>query len=289
MQEGDKTIEKVVKDELCTGCGTCAGICPFDAIGMTADQRRGLYIPLIDQQACVGCGLCYDICPGHSMDFDGVCETIFGSVPTDARLGSYLACQMGHAVDENVRHNASSGGLVTSILTFAIEDGLIDGALVTRMNPARPLEAEPFIARTKDEIMSASKSKYCPAPANAVLNELRESSGRYAVVGLPCHIQGIRKAESRDASLKGKIVARLGIACSLNWRFEAMDRLLKSLEIAKEDVRKLDYRGSGWPGKMAPASRPRQSLPVAMPTASIPFMTPLLCVAARYGSAAANR
>ena len=38
----------------------------------------------------------------------------------------------------------------------------------------------------------------------------------------------------------------------------------------------------------APASMARQSLPVATATASMPFMMPLLCVAARYGSAAAN-
>ena len=37
-----------------------------------------------------------------------------------------------------------------------------------------------------------------------------------------------------------------------------------------------------------PASMARQSLPVAITTASTPFMMPLLCVAARYGSATAN-
>src|SRR5699024_9343843 len=38
----------------------------------------------------------------------------------------------------------------------------------------------------------------------------------------------------------------------------------------------------------APASTARQSLPVAIITGSIPFMIPLLCVTARYGSEAAN-
>src|SRR5699024_4152011 len=38
----------------------------------------------------------------------------------------------------------------------------------------------------------------------------------------------------------------------------------------------------------APASTARQSLPVAITTGSIPFIIPLLCVTARYGSEAAN-
>ena len=39
----------------------------------------------------------------------------------------------------------------------------------------------------------------------------------------------------------------------------------------------------------APASTARQSLPVAITTASMPFMMPLLWVAARYGSSSAKR
>jgi hypothetical protein len=49
------------------------------------------------------------------------------------------------------------------------------------------------------------------------------------------------------------------------------------------------YRPSRLAHACAPASIARQSLPVAIATASIPFMTPLLCVAARQGSAHANR
>jgi coenzyme F420 hydrogenase subunit beta len=47
---------------------------------------------------------------------------------------------------------------------FALEEGIIDGALVTRMKKDRPLEPEPFIARTREEIIEASKSKYCGVP-----------------------------------------------------------------------------------------------------------------------------
>ena len=34
------------------------------------------------------------------------------------------------------------------------------------MKKDNPLEPEPFIARTREEIIEASKSKYCPVPAN---------------------------------------------------------------------------------------------------------------------------
>jgi len=54
-------------------------------------------------------------------------------------------------------------GVVTQLLIFLLEKGIIDGALVVRMREDQPLEPEPFIARTKEEIISTSKFKYCPS------------------------------------------------------------------------------------------------------------------------------
>lgn len=52
--------------------------------------------------------------------------------------------------------------MVSALLIFALEQGIIDGALVTKMSENNPLEPQPFIARTREEIISAAKSKYCP-------------------------------------------------------------------------------------------------------------------------------
>jgi len=40
-----KTIGEVVRDELSTGCGTCVGTCPVDAIEMAIEHKKGIYIP----------------------------------------------------------------------------------------------------------------------------------------------------------------------------------------------------------------------------------------------------
>jgi uncharacterized protein (DUF362 family)/Pyruvate/2-oxoacid:ferredoxin oxidoreductase delta subunit len=48
-------------DRLCTGCGTCARICPASAIEMR--QKR----PAIDTSACIRCYCCHELCPEHAM------------------------------------------------------------------------------------------------------------------------------------------------------------------------------------------------------------------------------
>lgn len=250
-KEISETIARVVAGGLCTGCGTCVAICPKDAIRMGKNDSKGIYYPQLDTERCNNCGVCFRVCPGHSVDFKALNLDIFGEEPEDVLIGNYQGCYLGHACDNNLRYNAASGGIVTALLLFALERKIIDGALVTKMSEENPLEPQPSIARTKEEIISASKSKYCPVPANIALREILKEEGRFAVVGLPCHIHGIRKAESVNKNLKGKIVLHLGIFCSHTDTFWQTDFLLKKLSIRKQDVAKIDYRGEGWPGMMS--------------------------------------
>lgn len=244
------TIREIVKKRLCTGCGTCAGICPYGAIEMVKDKKRGVYFPKINEKKCHHCGLCLKACPGISVNFKQLNLSIFGKESKDILIGNYLNCYIGHSTDYDIRYNSASGGLITQLLIFALEEGIIDGALVTRMKRDKPLEPEPFIARTKEEIIEASKSKYCPVPANITLKKILESKEgkKFAVVGLPCHIHGIRKAEQINEKLKERIVLHIGIFCGHTPSFRATEWWFQKKGIKKEEVKKIEYRGNGWFG-----------------------------------------
>jgi coenzyme F420 hydrogenase subunit beta len=249
-----KTIEEVIKNNLCTGCGTCVGICPNDSLKMVIDKNKGLFLPKLDNEKCKKCGRCYEICPGHSVDFKELNLKIFGKEPDDLLIGNYIDCYVGHARDYQIRYNSASGGLTTALLIYALQEGIIDGALVTRMNRDEPLEPEPFIARTREEIIEASKSKYCPVPANIALKEILNSkeNEKFAVVGLPCHIHGIRKSEQVNKRLGEKIVLHFGIMCSHNLTFLATNFLINNLfKKNRDDIKKISYRGDGWPGMLS--------------------------------------
>lgn len=253
----DDTIVKVVKNELCTGCGTCIAACPNDAIKLILDKKRGIYVPELDKYKCTQCGICYVICPGHGINLKEQNQEIFGEDPEDSLIGNYFGIYLGHSTDYGIRYNSSSGGLITQILVFALEEGIINGALVTRMKKDNPLEPEPFIARTREEIINASKSKYCPVPANIALKEIISSKNedKFAVVGLSCHIQGIRKLEKVNRKFKEKIVLHIGIVCNHSPTFFATKYLMKKNKIKFQDLQKIDYRGDGWPGGMQIANK----------------------------------
>lgn len=255
MNYKKKNIEKIYNYGLCTGCGTCVALCPNFAIELVKNKTKGIFIPKINDELCNNCGICFNACPGHSVNFNQFNNYFFNRVPEDIFLGNYLKCYTGYACDCNIRYSSSSGGLVTGLLCFALKQGIIDGALITRMKKDNPLEPDPFVARTKKEIIASATSKYCPVPLNIALREILNTDGKFAIVGLPCHIHGIRKAmmlnDKLGEELRRKIVILLGLFCGMSRSFLATENLLKNLNIRKEELEGISYRGGGWPGNMS--------------------------------------
>lgn len=244
----NNVIPLVVKKGLCTGCGTCVAMCPNTALKIAEDINKGVNIPTIDETICAECGLCLKLCPRFAFD---LCKQSEAKM-NNPLIGNYINTYKGHSTDIHIRFNSSSGGLVTQLLIYALEKRLITGALITRMKKDYPLEAESFIARTEEDIINSSKSKYCPVSANVALREIIESNDedKFAFVGLPCQIQALINAEQVNGKLRKKIVIRIGLFCSYSPNRHATRKLLEILQIKREEIIRLDYRGDGWPGKM---------------------------------------
>lgn len=60
----------VVDATLCTGCGSCVEICPFQAINLK-EQDGLLSISVVDPLLCKGCGLCAPTCPVKAISLQG--------------------------------------------------------------------------------------------------------------------------------------------------------------------------------------------------------------------------
>lgn len=278
-----KLQSEIINKGLCCGCGTCAGVCPHGAIKMTLS--KGLFKPQINPALCVDCQICLKACPGGNVNLNELQLKVFGKKPVNRTMGNYLACYSGYALDDEIRFNSASGGIITQLLIFALENRIIDGAIVTRMNPENPLEPEAFIARTREELVEASKSKYCPVAANTCLHQVLQEDGRYALVGLPCHIIGARKAEAILKTLENRIVLKFGLLCSHAVDFEGVSFLLKKLGVAERQVNRMSYRGQGWPGYLVIETKDNRKISIPLvgswhaywPLFSSFFFTPMRC------------
>lgn len=245
-------ILSILNDGICTGCGTCISMCPENAITIRMNDKKGIYLPELSAEKCINCRVCLKVCPQGKKNIEQINSENFGKNTTEFLIGEHIDCYIGYSKNYDIRYNSSSGGSITQILISALEQGIINGALVTRMKKDEPLVAEAFIARTKNEIIEASKSKYCPVPLNLGLKEILKSNTeqKFAVVGLPCHIRGIERAKKINSELNKKIILTLGLFCNHTPNMWATKLLLLKNNIKQEDVIKLEYRSEGWPGFM---------------------------------------
>ncbi len=250
-------INYTKKNHLCLGCGLCKDICPSKSIDIV--NCNGEYRPIVNQKNCLGdkCSRCIKICPGLGVNFNN--QTLDFETKENKYIGKYLNLYTGYSTNEFIRYHSASGGLVTGLLIYLIEKKVIDGAVVVKFSNKDNLTPEVIIARTKDDLISARSSKYCPVSMQNVRKQIRDSEGKYIIVGLPCHIHGFKKVEQVDSKFREHIYAYWGLYCSSGRTFHLTDYVLKQREIRKEDIKYFAYRDEGCLGSLVVKYLPSQN------------------------------
>ncbi len=244
MKKMADNIQITVKHNLCIGCGTCVATCPKKALTLVEDKRKGIFFPKIEG-ACSHCGVCLKVCPGMSF-----------SKPQNPRLiknnsyvGSYVKCYAGYAKDPALRSAGSSGGLITSLANFALEAGLVDGVLSTKMDINNPLRPVPFVAKNKADLLLAAGSKYCPVSLNASITEILGNSKNYLIVGMPCHLSGIKKA--KEVLNVSDDLIFFSLCCNHTPTFNATAYLLRKMQVPANALSSIRYRSKSHKNEQA--------------------------------------
>ncbi len=222
--------------DLCHRCGSCVGICPTKVLGR--DENEFPFVENLD--ACTDCDLCVKVCPGDEFNVASVAAKQFGHVPDYGDMhGHFENAYLSFAKDPELRKNSTSGGLITGLLLHLLESGKIDGAVVVASDDDEKWKGKPIIARTREELLSSTKSKYAISPTNAVFEEIRLTPGRYAVVGLPCQIHGFHKAAELDKRIRERVVLTIGLFCHAAVEHEPMQEIWSKIVKDEEHTGKV--------------------------------------------------
>ncbi|RKY12277.1 MAG: hypothetical protein DRP65_01785 [Planctomycetota bacterium] len=241
-----RNISAIVKTGLCTGCGMCQITCPEQAIQMNL-LNKGWFQAHIDKDLCTDCGLCLKVCARNPENGNAKWQELRKENEFGPFLGCFKNCYLGHSKDINIRWNATSGGLITSILLYCFEKGVIECVVLAGSSSEDALKSQAFVATSKEQVLQAIGSRYAPIPINVAIKKAMSLSNKIAIVALPCCLQSLRQAEKQLMDIKQKIVLKLGLFCSHNISSKATNFILRKYGIRPSEVLEFTYRGQGWP------------------------------------------
>jgi coenzyme F420 hydrogenase subunit beta len=167
-------------------------------------------------------------------------------------LGNYKSVVAARSTDNEILKGAQDGGIVTQLFAYALEEGIIDGAIVAGPSD-EPWKPEPVIATSKAELLAARGTRYTLSPNISLLKEATRSYGldRIGIVGTPCQMQAVRKAQLYPVGMRDvpdKIALAVGIFCMENFPYQSLEAIVEDhCNVKLESVKKLDIgKGKFW-------------------------------------------
>lgn len=167
---------------------------------------------------------------------------LFGERTVRRIRGAFLA----HATDEALRADGETGGTVTALLLHLLKSGRIDGAVVSRYNPANR-RCEAVYSENPDEIRACVGSVYCMTPVVKVA--LEHSDKRLAVVALGCQAQLLERLRQEGKIPQETLV--IGLICGGTYRHEYIGAISEANGIPRGEIIGFRFRNKRfgkWPG-----------------------------------------
>ncbi|KXS41972.1 MAG: 4Fe-4S ferredoxin [Methanolobus sp. T82-4] len=238
------TIESIVNNNLCIGCGICAGVCPQQLLNMDFDIY-GKYIPSLRISCSKECGLCMKVCPFNDENENEteIGKKLFGyteNIQHSEETGYYLNSFVGYSSE--FRETSASGGLATWLLTTLIAKDIVDYVICVTPhdNPEKLFTFQIF--ENVESIAHSAGSAYYPVELSDIIQQILDKPGRYAITGLPCFLKAIRLATSQNKKLKKRIVYTIGLVCGQS-KSKYYTAYITKLTHIKGKPQKVTYRG----------------------------------------------
>ncbi|PWX48079.1 Coenzyme F420 hydrogenase/dehydrogenase, beta subunit C-terminal domain [Clostridium perfringens] len=234
----NKSVKKLIDNNLCYQCGTCKSICPTSAITMKRIEEKGCIYPIVDSEKCINCGQCLSICPINNIDLEEE------HIPKNSDFIGIYNC-----TDKERFDFTASGGIVTETIKYLFSEKKINKAIVTGMDENKPINSKVYIVENSNSLKNVSGSVYQPSSVNEILDKINEND-RVAFVGLPCHIRGLNLFLRKRPKLKNSFVIKIGLICTIGRGKHGTNLTLdKSFKLKKYDnIKKIIYRYGMPPG-----------------------------------------
>ena len=224
--------EMKMYETFCTGCGLCHSA---QNVNYYIDDK-GFFKPLLKDSDL---SFCSKICPASGIDYNKKSTLIWG----DCTSVIYA-----YSSNENIRKNASSGGVLTTLAIFLLENKLIDGVLQIKVKDDDQLHNFLTFNTSKEEIIECCGSRYNISNPLISILQIIDYSKKYLFIGKPCDVFALKNYLNIHVELKEVFRYMFTFFCAGIPSMRANMNLLKIIGVDSSNIKKIIYRGNGWPG-----------------------------------------
>lgn len=231
-------IDKIEKYHLCNGCGLCSSVLGEEVCTMQLEED-GFYHPHLQRMLTKAESMLIKrVCPGIHVE---------GRKHRGAWGPMQSICQAWSA-DKEIRHKAASGGVVTSLAIYLLEQRKVDAILQVGVRDDSYLYNELRISRTKEDVIRNAQSRYAPALVFSQIKKILDSeTSVFALVGKPCDMAAMQNFVREYPQYETRIKYYISIFCAGMPSYNGTVLTWKQSGRTDDPV-KLKYRGDGWPG-----------------------------------------
>ena len=231
-------INRIDNYDLCLGCGLCASILGKERCTMELGND-GFYLPVLKN--CLSSkekNLIKEICPGIRV----------ASKPHKGIWGPVDSICEAWSAFSDIRHKSASGGVVTSLAIYLLENNKVDAILQVGTKSNHYLYNELCISRSRTDVIRCAQSRYAPVPAFVDIKQILDSNNEtYALIGKPCDVAAMQNLVNFFPQYKDRIRFYISIFCA---GMPSYNATIKTWQMSghRDEPISLKYRGDGWPG-----------------------------------------
>lgn len=230
-------VNDIVKIGMCTGCGACTNVCN----NIKIDNKDNYNVPVIGDK-CIKCGKCLKVCTAKNY-ISRIKKNIIN-------INKKNLCYITYSTEYKLRYNCASGGTVSTIIIYLLENKFIDEAICIKQSENNPLKSNIVLIKNKLDMFLCHGSIYSPVSICDSLNKLLISSKKYAIVGKPCDIEAISNLQKNDILFKN-IIFKISLMCAGTPSRNGTKQLISYMGEDRSNIKNIKYRGNGWPGKIS--------------------------------------
>lgn len=235
-----KSINGVVKSNLCIGCGMCTNFTDEGTMKIAEDGALKIHNYKHNSNKITEEELVKDICPGV--------KTFAQNDRTDYLWGNINSLQLGYSSNKEIRYRGSSGGTITQTLVYLLDNKIVDYVIHIENDGHKVFENKVEITDDINKVIENTGSRYCPsAPLENILKSINTNK-KYAIVARPCDTVAIENYLIKNENLRKNIIYKIAFFCAGAPSMKGTEKIVKDFNLNMEDVKSFRYRGNGWPG-----------------------------------------